>query len=77
MATGEIVDGQFLMIGTTAVSQPDVMVKGTRTYTLDLPSLNGISESLWTIYIRGTNEVIHQLWPGAVTRIPCRCVEND
>lgn len=77
MATGEIVDGQFLMTGTTALSQPQTMVQATRTFTLDLPSLNGTSESLLTIYNKGYDEVSHQLSTGAVKRIPCRCIEDD
>lgn len=77
MATGEIVDGQFLMTGTTALSQPEMMVQATRTFTLDLPSLNGTSESLLTIYNKGYYEVSHQLSTGAVKRIPCRCIEDD
>ena len=75
--SGEIVDSQLVIVGTTSRSSPDIMTQGTRRDTLDLPSLNGIGEALGTIYNRDTGAVTHNFWSSSVTRIPCRSLDDD
>ena len=77
MATGEIIDGQLVMVGTTSRSSPEIMTKGTRRDTLDLQSLNGTGEALGTIYNKDTGEVTHNFWSSSVTRIPCRSLKDN
>ena len=77
LASGQIIDGQFLMVGTTAVRESDVVAKAARSYTLDLPDLNGTAESVVTIYIKATNQVIYELRSGDVSCIPCKSLKSD